>query len=152
MTCPIQDSELIHFSTYDNWCSVVILLWSAVKLLSPCDQSLWSKLYWSCINMSNLYILHVCNGSQELLELTRNTATLLLQRQTLNQLRQFTMTLQCSDIADKQRRLAEIVEMIHTASLVHDDVLDECDTRRGETPEKTRALVVLNWKHSLKQR
>ena len=25
--------------------------------------------------------------------------------------------------------LAEITEMIHTASLVHDDVVDDCDTR-----------------------
>eukprot|EP00200_Dunaliella_tertiolecta_P003926 CAMPEP_0202346628 /NCGR_PEP_ID=MMETSP1126-20121109/5334_1 /ASSEMBLY_ACC=CAM_ASM_000457 /TAXON_ID=3047 /ORGANISM="Dunaliella tertiolecta, Strain CCMP1320" /LENGTH=423 /DNA_ID=CAMNT_0048938057 /DNA_START=97 /DNA_END=1368 /DNA_ORIENTATION=- len=38
-----------------------------------------------------------------------------------------------SDINDRQRRLAEITEMIHTASLVHDDVLDDCDTRRGKT-------------------
>ncbi|KAF5835267.1 isoprenoid synthase domain-containing protein [Dunaliella salina] len=38
-----------------------------------------------------------------------------------------------SDINDRQRRLAEITEMIHTASLVHDDVLDDCDTRRGQT-------------------
>jgi len=37
-----------------------------------------------------------------------------------------------SDITDKHRRLAEITEMIHTASLVHDDVLDDCDTRRGK--------------------
>ena len=29
------------------------------------------------------------------------------------------------------RRLAAITEMIHTASLVHDDVLDAADTRRG---------------------
>jgi len=27
--------------------------------------------------------------------------------------------------------LAEIIEMIHTASLIHDDVLDDADTRRG---------------------
>nr|YP_009774069.1 prenyl transferase [Caulacanthus okamurae]QIZ74686.1 prenyl transferase [Caulacanthus okamurae] len=32
---------------------------------------------------------------------------------------------------NEQRRLAEITEIIHTASLVHDDVVDECNTRRG---------------------
>jgi len=35
------------------------------------------------------------------------------------------------DISPKHRRLAEITEMIHTASLVHDDVVDESDMRRG---------------------
>jgi len=35
------------------------------------------------------------------------------------------------EVRPKQMRLAEITEMIHTASLVHDDVLDECDLRRG---------------------
>uniref|UniRef100_K3X305 Solanesyl diphosphate synthase n=1 Tax=Globisporangium ultimum (strain ATCC 200006 / CBS 805.95 / DAOM BR144) TaxID=431595 RepID=K3X305_GLOUD len=30
-----------------------------------------------------------------------------------------------------QQRLAQIAEMIHTASLLHDDVIDEADTRRG---------------------
>nr|QUE29920.1 preA [Erythrocladia irregularis] len=34
-------------------------------------------------------------------------------------------------ILNPQRRLAEITEIIHTASLVHDDVLDDCSTRRG---------------------
>lgn len=43
----------------------------------------------------------------------------------------FKLSFPCSDINDKQRRLAEITEMIHTASLVHDDVVDDCDTRRG---------------------
>ena len=36
------------------------------------------------------------------------------------------------DINERHRRLAEIMEMIHTASLVHDDVLDECELRRGK--------------------
>eukprot|EP01133_Synstelium_polycarpum_P010715 gene10715-12464_t len=35
-----------------------------------------------------------------------------------------------SDLLPTQLRLAEIIEMIHTASLVHDDVIDEADTRR----------------------
>ena len=30
-----------------------------------------------------------------------------------------------------QYRIAMIAEMIHVASLVHDDVIDEADTRRG---------------------
>uniref|UniRef100_A5AYD7 all-trans-nonaprenyl-diphosphate synthase [geranylgeranyl-diphosphatespecific] n=1 Tax=Vitis vinifera TaxID=29760 RepID=A5AYD7_VITVI len=36
------------------------------------------------------------------------------------------------DLTIKHRRLAEIIEMIHTASLIHDDVLDESDMRRGK--------------------
>ncbi|KAG4960671.1 Solanesyl diphosphate synthase 1 [Glycine soja] len=36
------------------------------------------------------------------------------------------------ELTAKHRRLAEIIEMIHTASLIHDDVLDESDLRRGK--------------------
>lgn len=35
------------------------------------------------------------------------------------------------DITSRHRRLAEITEMIHTASLVHDDVVDESEVRRN---------------------
>lgn len=35
-------------------------------------------------------------------------------------------------LSESHRRLAEIAEMIHTASLVHDDVLDGSPLRRGE--------------------
>ena len=34
------------------------------------------------------------------------------------------------ELGPRHRRLAEITEMIHTASLVHDDVVDEAATRR----------------------
>lgn len=36
------------------------------------------------------------------------------------------------DLNEKHRRIAEISEMLHTASLVHDDVLDDCTIRRGK--------------------
>jgi all-trans-nonaprenyl-diphosphate synthase len=40
-------------------------------------------------------------------------------------------TLPNQEITPKHRRLAEITEMIHTASLVHDDIVDESELRRG---------------------
>lgn len=40
-------------------------------------------------------------------------------------------TMPNQEITSKHRRLAEITEMIHTASLVHDDVIDEAELRRG---------------------
>ena len=36
----------------------------------------------------------------------------------------------CGGIRPEHHTLAAVVEMIHTATLVHDDVLDEADTRR----------------------
>eukprot|EP00538_Stauroneis_constricta_P000727 CAMPEP_0119555048 /NCGR_PEP_ID=MMETSP1352-20130426/7370_1 /TAXON_ID=265584 /ORGANISM="Stauroneis constricta, Strain CCMP1120" /LENGTH=537 /DNA_ID=CAMNT_0007601743 /DNA_START=469 /DNA_END=2082 /DNA_ORIENTATION=- len=36
-----------------------------------------------------------------------------------------------SEVWRRQAQLGQIVEMIHVASLIHDDVLDEADTRRG---------------------
>lgn len=35
------------------------------------------------------------------------------------------------EISNEQKRLAEITEIIHTASLVHDDIIDNSETRRG---------------------
>merc|ERR1719474_2318497 len=42
----------------------------------------------------------------------------------------------------KQRKVAIISEMIHTASLVHDDVIDKADTRRGKAAVNTRFSTV----------
>nr|QCI04949.1 Prenyl transferase [Callithamnion tetricum] len=40
-------------------------------------------------------------------------------------------TVSSNTILNEHKRLAEITEIIHTASLVHDDVIDECQMRRG---------------------
>ena len=40
-------------------------------------------------------------------------------------------TMPNQEITQRHRKLAEITEMIHTASLVHDDVVDESEVRRG---------------------
>ncbi|KAM0893095.1 hypothetical protein ACQ4PT_025348 [Festuca glaucescens] len=40
-------------------------------------------------------------------------------------------SLVASKLRTRQQNIAEITEMIHVASLLHDDVLDDADTRRG---------------------
>ena len=42
------------------------------------------------------------------------------------------LILKIAGISDNSIKLCAVVEMIHTASLLHDDVIDEADTRRGK--------------------
>ncbi|MBP5796994.1 MAG: polyprenyl synthetase family protein [Bacteroidales bacterium] len=44
----------------------------------------------------------------------------------------FLSALLFGDINDSTRRTAQFVEMLHTATLIHDDVIDESDIRRGQ--------------------
>ncbi len=53
-----------------------------------------------------------------------------------------TLLLLCAKLAggcgDSAIRLASVVEMIHAATLVHDDVIDDADTRRGRPSTNSR--------------
>jgi all-trans-nonaprenyl-diphosphate synthase len=59
----------------------------------------------------------------------RPAIVLLIARATVDSDRSSSSVKQ--DISTRHRRLAEITEMIHTASLVHDDVVDEANLRRN---------------------
>ena len=39
--------------------------------------------------------------------------------------------------SESRIRLGAVVEMLHTATLVHDDIIDEADTRRGRPSSNT---------------
>jgi len=43
------------------------------------------------------------------------------------------LILKIAGLSDSSLKLAAIVELIHAASLLHDDVIDDADTRRGES-------------------
>ena len=49
-----------------------------------------------------------------------------------------------ANILQLQKRIAEITEMIHTASLFHDDVIDKAVTRRG-SPTVNQVIHVVRF-------
>jgi geranylgeranyl pyrophosphate synthase len=69
----------------------------------------------------------------------RPVMVMLLSRAMMHDSSLDTSTARMNQTLKSQRRLAEITEMIHTASLFHDDVIDDADTRRGQ-PAAHRAF------------
>uniref|UniRef100_T1HFL3 Polyprenyl synthetase n=1 Tax=Rhodnius prolixus TaxID=13249 RepID=T1HFL3_RHOPR len=57
-------------------------------------------------------------------------------------------------VLPSQLQMAMIAEMIHTASLVHDDVIDQSDIRRGKPSINAvwsqKKLVVSPWRREWK--
>ena len=88
------------------------------------------------LNQAASYFFDTANGGKKV----RPMMVLLLSRALSETLKPFPSTSslltsplgwQRPDLPQAQRRLAEISEMIHTASLFHDDVIDGSDTRRN---------------------
>lgn len=52
--------------------------------------------------------------------------------------------LQFRELTTEHQRLAEIIEMIHTASLIHDDVIDDSGMRRGTYHSITNKSLSIN--------
>lgn len=67
--------------------------------------------------------VHECNDTKSL-ELLEHLATGKMLRSKL--------ILKIAGVHEQSIRLCAIVEMIHAASLLHDDVIDEANTRRGQ--------------------
>ncbi|GAB5521351.1 MAG: polyprenyl synthetase family protein [Rhodothermales bacterium] len=63
-----------------------------------------------------------------------NTVTQYVLRQKGKQIRPMLVILAaktCGEVTERTYRAAALVELLHTATLVHDDVVDEAETRRG---------------------
>nr|YP_009504542.1 prenyl transferase [Cyanophora sudae]AWW13625.1 prenyl transferase [Cyanophora sudae] len=97
---------------------------SIVKILSPVENELniltqnLKKLVGSGHPILSAAAEHLFSASGKRL---RPAIVLLISKATIEN----------GNITSRHKRLAEITEIIHTASLVHDDILDESDVRRG---------------------
>ncbi len=56
----------------------------------------------------------------------------LLEKLATGKMLRSKLILKIAKESDESIKLCAVVEMIHAASLLHDDVIDEADTRRGK--------------------
>lgn len=78
-------------------------------------------------------LLEVKNQIKEFVKVCNHEKSLeLLEKLATGKMLRSKLILKIAGVNEESIKLCAIVEMIHAASLLHDDVIDEADTRRGQ--------------------
>jgi all-trans-nonaprenyl-diphosphate synthase len=111
-------SQLQEAQNTDNTLYKPALFGSVAAQLQEVERSLTQDLPAACGPLADIVRFIMLNGGKRL----RPALTLLSGCLTSPSL----------SLSPKHYILAQLTELIHTASLVHDDLLDEADSRRGQ--------------------
>ena len=78
-------------------------------------------------------LLEVKNQIKEFVKVCNHEKSLeLLEKLATGKMLRSKLILKIAGVTEESIKLCAVVEMIHAASLLHDDVIDEADTRRGQ--------------------